>query len=157
MAVNLGVITINGVLAISCDTDPSISGGLVAPIGSFASAVDGSGFYYKSTSGNTGWILASGATSVNGTTVLNFGSESDRIVNTITVLDNPLVASVTNANLKMVSFMNTETIETSLNDFTINGVSFNIENIVDNTSFDIVGSAVNNASGNYTIQYFIMI
>lgn len=157
MAVDLGRITINGVLAISCDTDPSTGIGLVSPVGSFAAAKDGSGFYYKSTAGNTGWILASGATSVNGTTVLNFGSESDRIVNTITVLDNPLVASVTNANLKMVSFMNTETSETSLNDFTINGVSFNIENIVDNTSFDIVGSAVNNASGNYTIQYFIMI
>lgn len=157
MAVDLGMITINGVLAISCDTDPSTSGGLVAPKGSFASSVDGSGFYYKSGSGNTDWTLASGATSVNGTTILNFGSESDRVINTITVLDNPLVASVTNANIKMVSFMNTETTETSLNDFTINGVSFNIENIVDNTSFDIVGSAVNNASGNYTIQYFIMI
>jgi hypothetical protein len=157
MAVDLGRITINGVLAISCDTDPSTGVGLFAPVGSFASAKDASGFYYKSGAGNTNWSLASGATSVNGTTVLNFGSESDRVVNTITVLDNPLVASVTNANFKMVSFMNTETTETSLNDFTINGVSFNIENIVDNTSFDIVGSAVNNASGNYTIQYFIMI
>jgi hypothetical protein len=157
MAVKLGVITINGVLAISCDTDPSTGIGLIAPIGSFASAFDGSGFYYKSGVGNTNWSLASGATSVNGTTVLDFGSESDRTVNTITVLDNPLVASVTNANFKMVSFMNTETTETSLDDFTLNAVTFNIENIQDNTSFDIVGSAVNNASGNYTIKYFIMI
>ena len=157
MAVKLGVITINGVLAISCDTDPSTGLGLVAPIGSFASAVDGSGFYYKSGSSNTDWSLASGATSVNGTTILNFGDESDRVVKTITVLDNPLVASITNDNLKMVSFMNTETTETSLNDFTINGVTFNLENIVNNTSFDIVGSAVNNASGNYTVKYFIMI
>lgn len=83
MAVKLGVITINGVLAISCDTDPSTGIGLIAPIGSFASAADGSGFYYKSASGNTSWTLASGATSVNGTVVLNFGDESDRVVNSI--------------------------------------------------------------------------
>ena len=101
MAINLGVITINGVLAISCDTDPSISGGLVAPVGSFASAKDGSGFYYKNTVSNTGWSLASGATSVNGTTVIDFGSEQDRATSTITVAINPLVASVTNANINL--------------------------------------------------------
>jgi hypothetical protein len=55
MAQKLGTTTINGVLAISCDVDPSAGIGLVAPIGSFASAVDGSGFYYKSTASNTGW------------------------------------------------------------------------------------------------------
>lgn len=157
MAVNLGNITINGILAIKCDTDPSIGIGLVAPVGSFASAIDGSGFFYKSAVGNDAWTLASGATSLNGTTVLNFGDESDRVVNTITVLDNPLVASLTNANIKTVSFINIETIETSFNDFTINGVTFNIENIQDNTSFDIVGSAINNASGNYTVKYLILI
>lgn len=157
MAINLGVITINGVLAISCDTDPSISGGLVAPVGSFASAKDGSGFYYKNTVSNTGWSLASGATSVNGTTVIDFGSEQDRATSTITVAINPLVASVTNANIKNISIVNIETVETSLDDFGLNGVTIGIQNIVDNTSFDIVGSAINNASGNYTINYFITI
>lgn len=157
MAINLGVITINGVLAISCDTDPSISGGLVAPVGSFASAKDGSGFYYKNTVSNTGWSLASGATSVNGTTVIDFGSEQDRATSTITVAINPLVASVTNANIKNISIVNIETVETSLDDFGLNGVTVGIQNIVDNTSFDVVGSATNNASGNYTINYFITI
>ncbi len=32
---------------------------------------------------------------------------------------------------------------------------FNIENIVDNVSFDITGSSGNNATGNYTIKYLI--
>jgi hypothetical protein len=157
MAINLGVITINGVLAISCDTDPSISGGLVAPVGSFASAKDGSGFYYKSTVSNIGWSLASGATSVNGTVVLDFGSEQDRATSTITVGINPLAASVTNANIKNISIINTETIETSLDDFGLNGVTVGVQNIIDNTSFDIVGSALNNASGNYTVNYLITI
>ena len=58
MAIKLGTTTINGVLAISCDTDPSTGIGLVAPIGSFASAIDGSGFYSKTTLSNTGWILS---------------------------------------------------------------------------------------------------
>ena len=157
MAINLGILTINGVLAISCDTDPSISGGLVAPVGSFASAKDGSGFYYKNGISNEGWSLASGATSVNGTVVLNFDSEQDRATSIITVAINPLVASVTNANIKNISIINIETIETSLDDFGLNGVVVGMQNIIDNTSFDIVGSALNNASGNYTVNYLITI
>jgi hypothetical protein len=40
MAVNLGNITINGILAIKCDTDPSIGIGLVAPTGIVVSVID---------------------------------------------------------------------------------------------------------------------
>jgi len=65
MAVKLGITTIDKILAISCDTNPSIGVGLIAPVGSFASAVDGSGFYYKSTGSNTGWSLASNLLLIN--------------------------------------------------------------------------------------------
>lgn len=55
MATQTGVITIGSIKAIVCDSDPSISSGLSASIGSFASASDGSGLYYKFGSGNTDW------------------------------------------------------------------------------------------------------
>jgi hypothetical protein len=96
-------------------------------------------------------ISGGGGTSISGTTVLNFGTESDIAVNTVTS------ALVTNANIKSFSYLSTETSETSLDDFTLNAVTFNIENIIDNTSFDIRGSAANNATGNYTIKYLITI
>lgn len=57
MATKLGQITVNGILVISCDSDPSTGIGLVAPVGSFASTSDGSGLFYKSTSSNTGWSI----------------------------------------------------------------------------------------------------
>jgi len=54
LATKTGIVTINGIQAIECDSDPSI-GGLVAAIGSYASATDGSGIFYKSASSNTAW------------------------------------------------------------------------------------------------------
>ena len=48
MANKLGILTIGNVLVISSDTDPSKTGGLDAPAGSFGSAIDGSGMFYKS-------------------------------------------------------------------------------------------------------------
>lgn len=88
-----------------------------------------------------------GGTFLKGTSVLNFGNESDSTVNTITD------SVITNANLNTITIKPIGTTETSLDDFTLNGLSFNIENIIDNTSFDIRGNALNNASGNYTITY----
>lgn len=108
---------------------------------------------YNDTTGET-TINSTGSGSgslITNTSVLNFESEEDTAVNTVANL------LVTNANVKSVSFIPTETTETSLDDFKLNGVSFNIENIIDNTSFDIRGTAVNNASGNYTIKYIIAI
>jgi hypothetical protein len=55
--------------------------------------------------------------------------------------------------VKGFSVVPTETTATSLDDFKLNGVSFNIENIVDNVSFDIRASAQNDASGVYTATY----
>lgn len=92
-----------------------------------------------------------GLTIISGTTVLNFGSEEDTAVNTIAN------ASITAAGVKTVSFIPQATTETSLEDFKLNGVSFNIENIIDSTSFDVRGNAVNGATGNYTIKYLIAI
>ena len=103
-------------------------------------------------------ILGSGDIAVSGggsiisdDIILNFNSEYNSSIVTI------LSASVTNDNIKGFSYIPIETTETSLDDFTINGVVFNIENIVDNISFDIRGSSLNNASGNYTIKYKIII
>lgn len=55
MATQTGVITINGIKIIECDVNPTTTGGLAAPIGSIASAKDGSGMFYKSASGDTDW------------------------------------------------------------------------------------------------------
>lgn len=92
---------------------------------------------------------SSGSTFLKGTSILDFGNEGDNVINTISS------AVITNANINMISLTPTETVETSLDDFTLNGVTLSIENIIDNTSFDIRGSATNNASGNYTIKYSI--
>jgi len=64
-----------------------------------------------------------------------------------------LNASLTNANLKSFSYVPLDTTATSLDDFKLNGVIFNIENIVNSTSFDIRATAMNNATGVYTINY----
>jgi phospholipid N-methyltransferase len=86
---------------------------------------------------------------ISGTAILNFSIEQDVSINTISS------ALITNSNIVNIVFIPQETTETSLDDFKLNGVSFNIENIVDATSFDIRGNASNNASGNYTIKYII--
>lgn len=87
--------------------------------------------------------------SLNGTAIINFGSENDSAILTISS------ALIANANIKGYSFVPQETTATSLDDFSLNGVTFVIENIIDNTSFDIRGTAVNSASGNYTVKYLI--
>ena len=73
---------------------------------------------------------------ISSTDTFNFGVENDEIIKTITNV------SLTNTNLKGFTYIPTETTETSLNDFKLNGVIFNIENIINNTSFDIRGTAL---------------
>ena len=90
------------------------------------------------------------STYLKASTIFNFGTnENDFVINTISS------AVITNANINTTTFKPSETTETSLDDFTLNGLSFNIENIIDNVSFDIRAIAANNASGNYTINYSI--
>ena len=47
MATITGKITINNVWACTFASDPSVSGGTVAPIGSFGSVNDGTGLWVK--------------------------------------------------------------------------------------------------------------
>jgi hypothetical protein len=56
MANNLGRITIDKILVIKTDVSPMDGIGLQAPIGSFGSAIDGSGMFYKSGALNTDWV-----------------------------------------------------------------------------------------------------
>lgn len=100
----------------------------------------------RGSSNNTG-----STTLLTGTTVFNFESENDYLVTTISE------TTITLDGLKSFTFIPIATPETSLDDFSLNGVRFNIENIIDNTSFDIRSNAINSASGNYTIKYLIII
>ena len=73
------------------------------------------------------------------TDTFDFGSLSDAVVKTITN------ASLTSANFNSFTVIPQETSGASLDDFKLNGVVFNIENIVDSTSFDIRATAIDNA------------
>ena len=86
---------------------------------------------------------------LSGTTTLNFGSESDSATTTVSS------GAITGANIFNISFVPVGTTETSLDDFKLNGVAFNVQNVVDSASFDIFGTAMNNATGTYTVNYFI--
>jgi hypothetical protein len=93
----------------------------------------------------------SGLSQISATGTFVFTLEDNVVVNTI------LNANLTNSNFRAFSVIHAETGSlTSYDDFTLNGVSFNIENIIDNTSFDIRASSVNNATGTYTITYKIL-
>ena len=94
-------------------------------------------------------VITSGISYITGTIILNFDTETDSVINTV------LSTLITDSNIKTIMFIPKETLETSLDDFMLNGVKFNIENIIDGVSFDIRGSAINNASGNYTVKYSI--
>ena len=90
-----------------------------------------------------------GFSTLSANTTSVFLSEENSIVTTISS------ALITLANFKTFTVIPTETTETSLDDFTLNGVSFNIENIIDAVSFDIRSSSVNNATGTYSYKYII--
>jgi len=92
-----------------------------------------------------------GISLISGIAVFNFGNETESVV--VTIAD----SIITNSLLKSATFMPVETNETTLDDFKLNAVYFNIENIIDNTSFDIRATSINEASGNYTINYKITI
>lgn len=86
---------------------------------------------------------------ITGTANFDFQKETDFVINTISNLN------LTNNNLKTFITVPQETTETSIDDFSLNAVSFQIENIIDNISFDIRAFATNNASGIYQIKYII--
>lgn len=55
MATIQGRKTVGIVNSLCFSDDPSAGGGTIAPIGSFGGTVDGTGFWYKSGSGDTSW------------------------------------------------------------------------------------------------------
>jgi hypothetical protein len=102
----------------------------------------------------TAFVLANAAGTssyIAGIASLAFETEQDTAIVTIADID------ITSTTVLSAVFLPQETSETSLDDFKLNGVSFNLENIINNTSFDIRGTANNDASGNYTIKYIIQL
>lgn len=91
----------------------------------------------------------SGFSTITATLDFIFGNEDDTSVNTVSS------SLLTNTNFKGFSYIPVANGDTSLDDFKLNGVDFNIENIVDSTSFDIRANAYNNATGTFRITYFI--
>jgi hypothetical protein len=87
---------------------------------------------------------------ISATSTFTFTNEELSVVNTISN------ASLTNINLISFSVINSETSGASLDDFTLAGMTFHIENIINNTSFDIRATSTNGATGVYTITYKVI-
>jgi len=101
-------------------------------------------------------------TIISGTAVIAFPAmglpEETCVVKTMAVADNSNIANITNVNLKTVCLIPIVSNDhNSLDDFQWDELSFNIENIIDNTSFDIRANAPNGSWGNYNIKYLIAI
>lgn len=91
---------------------------------------------------------------ISGTAVLSF-PETPEDSFAITTIAN---TSITNALVKSVSFIPLVSSDhDSLDDFQWDGLTFNIENIVDGVSFDIRATASNNTWGDYNVKYLIQI
>jgi hypothetical protein len=88
---------------------------------------------------------------VSGFADFDFQNEDNTVVVTIANTD------VTSGSFFGFSYMPVATNETTTDDFMLNGVSVNLENIIDNTSFDLRATAINNASGVYRVNYYIEI
>jgi hypothetical protein len=91
-----------------------------------------------------------GVSTIVGSANFDFGLETDSVV--VTVND----AAINSGTIKSVLFVPVETANTSLDDFLLNRLSFNIQNIVNGVSFDIVANAQNEASGIYQINFKIL-
>lgn len=96
-----------------------------------------------------------GAVAINGSAVLHFPlfnkSEEET---TVTTVANALITNATFKNIQFVPVVSSD--HDSLDDFAWDGLSFNIENIIDNTSFDIRARATHNSWGNYNVNYIIL-
>ena len=97
----------------------------------------------------SGDSIGGGFSTITATLDFIFGSEEDTVVNTVSS------ALLTSSNFKGFSYIPIALGDVSLDDFKLNGVDFNIENIINSTSFDIRATAINNATGTYRITYFI--
>ena len=114
-------------------------------------------------SGTSGQVLSSTGTGVDWidapsmVSYIGANADFDFLIETKEVILTILNAQITNTNLKAVSFIPIETTETSLDDFSLNGLRFNIENIIDGVSFDIRAIAEQEANGIYRVKYLITI
>lgn len=153
MAEILDRITVGGLIVASVDTDPSV-GGLDLPAGSIAMAADGSGTFTKGVGASTNWAINSSepAVVISGDAELNFGAEGDGNAR-VTIAN----SFVTNANFKTFSFIEKASSDHDLDDFLAENITFAIQNIQDNTSFDIVARVPSETWGIYTITYKIKI
>lgn len=71
---------------------------------------------------------------------------------TVTILD----ANITYSNIKSISFIPlTNADHESLDDFQWDNLVFNLENVVDNVSFDLRATAHNGSWGDYDVRYKI--
>lgn len=57
MILKKGVITIGGIIVLNVNSNPSLNGGVSAPIGSCACCENGDGLFYKIGAGNTDWVI----------------------------------------------------------------------------------------------------
>lgn len=72
------------------------------------------------------------------------------------VLLTVLSVLITNSNFKSFSFLPLTSIDhENLDDFQWDNLGFNIENIIDNVSFDLRATSANQSWGNYNIKYII--
>lgn len=157
MSLILDIITNGDVWIVTLDVNPVTSGGVDAPIGSYGTAIDGSGLFLKYGSLVTDWEKSNSISLlITDDIELDFGFQSSDEGDIAKVnIPNLLV---TNANIKSFSFISKANSEHDLDDFTAENVNFKIENIQDNVSFDIVGTAQpNNTWGKYLIKYMVTI
>lgn len=87
---------------------------------------------------------------ISGTTSVTFLFEDNTAFVTINNLD------LTNTNFVSFSYIPIESSNTSLDDFSLNGVLFSLESITNNTSFQLRATAANSATGEYSINYTIL-
>lgn len=156
MAEILDIQTVGNLQIIATDINPNLGTPLGTPatIGSIAMASDGSGTFTKTGSLDTDWTSDTGVSNTNGDVELDFGNSIGGDGNAIVTISSLLV---TNANFKSFSYVAKENTDHDLIDFVAEGIVFSIQNIQDNTSFDIVASAPNNTWGKYKITYKIII
>lgn len=119
---------------------------------------DGNVYQKNDTGAETNLAAAGGGggslTVIDGTATFNFPNatsvEEENVV--VTIAD----ANLTYANVKSISFIPiTNTDHESLDDFQWDNLVFNLENIIDNVSFDLRATAHNGSWGAYDIIYRI--
>lgn len=154
MAEILDIQTVGNLQILAVDTDPRTGGGTPAPDGSIAMAADGSGTFTKTGVTDADWTPDTGVSDVSGDVELDFGDSIGGDNNAKVTIASLLV---TNSNFKSFSFVQKSNSDHDLDDFFAEGITFSIQNIQDNTSFDIVASAPNNTWGKYKITYKIII